>query len=99
MRREWVLSFGAVLFAFLSAQHHNLMMLLFAFGLSNFGMSLMTKIPLVRDAMLIMSLAITAMIAYRISRPGRPPAMRVTGVCSILLTLGIAGWSFLRFGL
>jgi hypothetical protein len=62
-------------------------------------MSLMTKMPLVRDAMLVMSLTIAAMIAYQISRPGRPAAMRVTGALSILLTLGIAGWSLLRFGL
>lgn len=99
MQREWTLSLGAVLFALLGSQHHNLMMLLFAFGLSNVGMSLMTKMPLVRDAMLIMSFMMAAMIAYQISRPGRPTAMRVTGALSILLTLGIAGWSLLRFGL
>ena len=34
MRREWLLEIGAVGLAFLGAQHHNLMMLLFAVGLS-----------------------------------------------------------------
>ena len=72
--------------------------MLFAFGLSNFGMSLMTKLPLVRDVMLTMSLAIAAVIAYQISRPRRPMAVRVTGALSIVLTLGLAGWSFLRIG-
>jgi hypothetical protein len=99
MRRYWMLSLGGVVLAFLGTQHHNLMMLLFAFGLSNVGMSLMTKMPLVRDAMLTMSLAIAAVIAYQISRPQRPMGTRITGAFSILLTLGIAGWSFLRFGL
>ena len=98
MRREWLLSLGGVVLAFLGTQHHNLMMLLFAFGLSNFGMSLMTKLPLVRDVMLTMSLAIAAVIAYQISRPRRPMAVRVTGALSIVLTLGLAGWSFLRIG-
>ena len=99
MRQEWLMSLGAVVLAFLGTQHHNLMMLLFAVGLSNAGMSLMTQLPLVRDAMLAMSLLMAAVIAYRISRPRRPTAMRVTGALSILCTLGIAGWSVLHFGL
>jgi hypothetical protein len=99
VRREWLLSLGAVVLAFLGTQHHNLMMVLFAFGLGNVGMSLMTKLPLVRDGMLVMSLAIAVVIAYQISRPGHPTAMRVTGALSILLTLGLAGWSLLHFGL
>ena len=99
MRREWLLSACAVLLAFLGAQHHNLMMLLFAVGLGNAGMSLMTTLPVVRDAMLVMSLVMSAVIAYQISRPNRPTAMRVTGALSILVTLGIAGWSLLHLGL
>jgi hypothetical protein len=99
MRREWLLSMGAVVLAFAGAQHHNLMMLLLAAGLGNAGMSMMTAMPLVRDAMLTMSVAMAAMIAYRISRPGRPAAMRIAGALSIVFTLGIAGWSILQFGL
>ena len=99
MRREWLLSLGAVLLAFIGSQHHNLMMLLFAVGLSNAGMSMMTGMPLIRDAMLAMSVVMAVMIAYQISRPGRPAAMRVTGALSIAFTLGIAGWSILQFGL
>jgi hypothetical protein len=96
---RWLLSLGAVLLAFLATQHHNLMMLLFAAGLSDAGMSLMAKLPLVRDVMLGMSLVMVAMIGYQISRPSRPTAMRVTGTLSILITLGLAGWSVLHFGL
>ena len=99
MRREWLFSFGAVVLAFLGTQHHNLMMLLFAVGLGNAGMSLMTQLPLIRDVMLAMSLAMAAVIAYQLSRPGRPTAIRVTGTLSILFTLGLAGCSILRFGL
>jgi hypothetical protein len=99
MRREWLLAFGAVALAFLGSQHHNLMMLLFALGLGNVGMSLMTEMPLVRTVMLTVSLVMVAVIAYQISRPSRPLAMRLTGALSILFTLGIVGWSVMRFGL
>ena len=99
MRREWLLEIGAVGLAFLGAQHHNLMMLLFAVGLGNAGMSLMTQMPLIREAMLAISLLMAAVIAYQISRPNRPTAMRITGTLSILFTLGLAGWSVLHFGL
>jgi phosphoglycerol transferase MdoB-like AlkP superfamily enzyme len=98
MRRGWMLSLGAVLLAFLGTQHHNLMMLLLAFGLGNAGMSLMTELPLIRDVMLGMSLVMVAMVGYQISRPSRPTAMRVTGTLSIIITLGLAGWSVLHFG-
>lgn len=99
MRRQWLLSIGAVVLAFLSSQHHNLMMMLFALGLGNAGMSAMTEVPLIRDAMLGMSLLMVAAVGYQISKPNRPMAMRVTGALSILFTLGIAGWSVLRIGL
>lgn len=94
-----MLSVGAVALAFLASQHHNLMMVLFALGLGNMGMSFMTQMPLVRDVMLALSIAMIVVIAYQISRSGRPMAMRITGALSILFTLGIVGWSILRFGL
>jgi len=94
-----MLSLSGVALAFLGTQHHNLMMLLFAVGLSDVGMGLMAKMPLLRDTMLAMSLAIAAVIAYQISRPGRPTAMRITGTLTILLSLGLAGWSMFHFGL
>ncbi len=60
---------------------------------------MMTKLPLVRDAMLTVSLGISALIAYQISLPHRPLSVRVTGALSIVLTVGLAGWSLLRFGM
>ena len=72
---------------------------LFALGLGSAGMNLMTEMPLVRLLMLAMSLVMVAAIAYQISRPRCPFAMRLTGSLSILLTLAIVGWSVLRFGL
>jgi hypothetical protein len=98
VRREWLLSLGAVALAFLGSQHHNLMMVLLALGLGDAGMSLMTEMPAVRDAMLLLSLVMIAVIGYQISRPNRPMAMRLTGGLSILFTLGILAWSALRFG-
>lgn len=99
MRRGRMLSFGTVLLAFLGTQHHNLMMLLFAVGLGSGGMTFMTTFPLIREVMLGMSLVMAAVIGFEISRPLRPAAMRVTGTVSILITLGLAGWSILHFGL
>ena len=99
MRREWLLSIGAVVLAFLGAQHHNIMMLFFMLGLGDASMSAMTAVPLVRSVMLVLSLLMAAMVGYQISRPNRPTAMRVTGALSILFTLGIAGWSVMHFGL
>ena len=100
MRREWILSLGAVLLAFLGTQHHNLMMVLFAVGLGQAGMSLMTKLPLVRDAMLGMSLLMVAAIGYQISRPSRPKAMRITGDASPFSSRSVSpDGQFLHFGL
>jgi hypothetical protein len=45
------------------------------------------------------SLVMVAAVGYQIFRPNRPMAMRVTGVLSILFTVGLAGRSILRFGL
>ena len=99
MRRKWLLSLGAVALAVLGAQHHNLMMAALAVGLGTGGMSLMAEMPIVRDAMLAMSVVMVAVIGWQITRPKRPAAVRVIGTLSIVLTLAIAGWTFLRFGL
>jgi hypothetical protein len=98
MRREWLLSVGAVALAFMGTQHHNLMMLLFAVGLGNAGMSVMTEFPRIREVMLVMSLAMAAMIAFQISRPRRPMPMRVAGTLSIAFTLGLTAWTILNLG-
>src|SRR4051812_3173298 len=98
MRREWLLSAGAVALAFLGPQHHNLMMAPFRIGLGNAGMSLMGSMPILRELMIAMSLVMAAIIAFQITRPKRPMAMRVAGLLSILLTLGLAGWSVWHFG-
>lgn len=99
MRRKWPVSLAAVTLAFLGSQHHTLMMLLFALGLGNVGVGMVTEMPVLRTVMLAVSLLMVAIISYQISRPSRPLTMRITGVVSILFTLGIVGWSILRFGL
>jgi hypothetical protein len=92
-------SIGAVVLAFLASQHHNLHMLLLAFGMGEAAMHFMTAMPAVRDAMLGMSLAMVGVIAYQIRDSRRPASTRIMGVISILVTLGLLAWSVARFGL
>ena len=92
-------SIGAVALAFLASQHHNLHMLLLTFGLGEAAMHFMSAVPLVRDAMLGMSLAMVGVIAYQIRDSRRPALTRVMGVISIIVTLGLGAWSVARFGL
>lgn len=92
-------SIAAVALAFLASQHHNLLMLLLALGLGDAAMRFMKMAPLVRDAMLGMSLAMIAVIAHQIRDSGRPRATRVMGAISIVATLGLSAWSLTRFGL
>lgn len=93
-----VAAIGAPLLAFLASQHHTIMMGLFAFGLSDTAMSFMTAAPLVRDAMLGMSLAMVAVVAWQIKDRRRPRPMRVAGALSIVVTLALAAWSIIQFG-
>jgi hypothetical protein len=99
MRRDWLASIAAMMLAFLASQHHNLHMLLFSIGLGGAGMSFMTAFPLLRRAMLLMSLAMIAVIGYQMRDAKRPRSMRITGAISIVVTLGLAGWSIMQFGL
>ncbi len=92
-------SIGAVLLAFLASQHHTLHMLLLAAGLGGAGTSLMTTVPLLRRAMLLMSLIIAGGLAYRIRDAGCPRSMRILNGVSTLLTIGIVVWSVAEFGL
>ncbi len=89
---------GAVGLAFLASQHHNVMMLLLAFGLSGAAMSFMTVAPIVRDLMLGLSLVMIAVIAWQIRDAGRPRSMRIMGAVSIAATLVLSIWSIGRFG-
>ncbi len=99
MRKEPVLSIGALLLAFLASQHHALHMLLLAAGLGGASASTMTAVPLVRRAMVVMSLAMVAVMAYQMRDARRPKSVRVMNAVSILGTLGLVAWSILQFGL
>ena len=90
---------AAVVLAFLASQHHTIMMSLYAFGLGNTAISFMTAAPLVRDAMLGMSLVMIAVVAWQIKDKRRPRSMRVTGAVSIVATLALAAYSIFHFGL
>ena len=99
MRREWFVSIGAIILAFLSSQHHNLMLLLMATGLSGAQMSFMTAVPVVRRAMLLLSLAIVAVLGYQMWDTKRPRSVRIMATISIIVTVGLAVWSIIKFGL
>jgi hypothetical protein len=49
--------------------------------------------------MLLLSLAMVAVIGYRMRNAKRPRSMRITGAISIIITVGLAAWSVLRSGL
>jgi hypothetical protein len=98
MRSEGITSFGAILLAFLATQHHNLHMLLIAIGIGGAGMGFMTMFPVVRQIMLLMSLAMVGLMVYRACDSRRPTSMRILNVVSVLVTLGLAGWSVSQFG-
>lgn len=99
MRREPTLSIGALILAFLASQHHALHMLVLAIGLGGASASTMTAVPLVRRAMVVMSLAMVAVMAYQMRDARRPKSVRVMNAVSILGTLGLVAWSILQFGL
>lgn len=98
-RREWLLSVGSAGLAFLAGQHHAVMMVVLAIGLGDAAAGAMTAAPVVRRAMLGMSLLMAAVIGWRMLGPRRPRAMRVMGAVSIAATLGLAAWTVARFGL
>jgi hypothetical protein len=99
MQKNRLLSIGAVVLAFLASQHHTLHMLTLVFGLGGAGASFMTTAPWLRRAMLLMSLVMTAVIAWQIRSADRPRSFRISGAVSIALTLGLVGWSIMQFGL
>ena len=99
IRKQGVTSFGAVLLAFLATQHHNLHMLLFAIGMGGAGTSFMTAFPVVRQIMLMMSLAMVGLMLYWAHDSRRPRLMRIVNIVSIVVTLGLVGWSVSQFGI
>lgn len=97
-RSTGVTSVAAVLLAFLASQHHTLHMLLFAVGIGGAGASFMTMFPLVRRAMLLMSLAMVALMVYRALDARSSTAMRLVNAVSVLVTLSLVAWSVAQFG-
>lgn len=99
MQKDRILSFGAILLAFLASQHHMLHMLLLAAGLGGASASFMTAVPLVRRAMLAMSLVMVVVMIYQMRDAKRPKSVRILSAVSIVITLGLVAWSIVQFGL
>ncbi|MBE0615191.1 MAG: hypothetical protein IH604_16075 [Burkholderiales bacterium] len=74
-------------------------MLLIAVGIGGAGMGFMTMFPLVRQIMLLMSLAMVGLMVYRARDSRRPTSMRILNGVSVLVTLGLMGWTVSQFGL
>jgi hypothetical protein len=98
-RREGLTAVGSMLLAFLASQHHTLHMLLFTLGMGSAGMGFMNQFPVLRRAMLLMSLMMTGWTVYRLWRRQRPTGMRIFGALSAALSLALIGWSVYQFGL
>lgn len=99
MQRERVFSIGAMVLAFLASQHHALHMLLLAAGLGGASATLMTAVPLVRRAMLVMALVMVVVMVYQMRNAKRSKSVRLMNAVSIVVTLGLVAWSVMQFGL
>ncbi len=97
-RSTGVTSVAAVLLAFLASQHHSLHMLLLTVGIGGAGASFMTMFPLVRRVMLLMSLAMVVLMAYRAISARYSSAMRLLNAGSVVVTLVLVVWSVWQFG-
>ena len=99
VQRERVLSIGAMVLAFVASQHHALHMLLFAAGVGGASATLLTAVPLVRRAMLVMALVMVVVMIYQMRNAKRPKSVRLMNAVSIVVTLGLVAWSVMQFGL
>lgn len=96
--KEWVTSVASAVLATIASQHHLLHMLLLGVGVGGAGAGFMTAFPLLRRGMLLMSLAMTGWTVYQLRRRQRPPAMRLLGGLSAVLSLGLVIWSVIQSG-
>lgn len=97
MRRGAATSLVAIVLAVLATQHHNLHMLLIGAGLGAAGMTLLSN-PVVRHAMLAMSLVAVGVTIYQFWYHQRELPARILGSASVLVTLGLLAWSVGQFG-
>lgn len=98
MKRDGVTSVGGAVLALLASQHHNLHMLIMAFGLGGAGMTFMQAYPGIRRVMLLMSVGMVVINVASLRRRSTAPAMRGIVVLFTALTLGLVAWSILQFG-
>ncbi len=92
-------SLAAWAFAVLAGQHHLLHLLLVSFGLGGAGAGAMTTVPLVRRAMLLLALVLSAMTMVRLRRRPAARGARLVGAASILVTFGLIARSVILYGL
>lgn len=98
MKREGVTSMGGALLALLASQHHNLHMLIMAFGLGGAGMTFMQAYPGIRRVMLLMSAVMVGVNIISLRRRPQTPRMRTLVLVFTVLTVVLVVWSVLQFG-
>ncbi len=99
MRREGLTSVGGAVLALLASQHHNLHMLILAFGLGGAGMTFMQAYPGIRRVMLLLSVGTVALNVVSLRRTSMTAAMRALVGGFTLLTAALIAWSLLQFGI
>lgn len=91
--RSWLAATGAFLTAFLASSHHWLHMLLLSLGVGA-GFSALLFDPAARRAMLVLSLAMTALVSWWMwRRPHRALAERLALAASIAISLGLVAYA------
>lgn len=98
-RKAQVTAVGSVIVAFLASQHHLIHMLILLVTFGTAGMSFMSAFPLLRRAMVLMSLLMMGVTLWQMWRWRRKRLMTVFGGISVALTLGLIIWSVAQFGL
>lgn len=97
-RRSALAAIGAFLAAFVASSHHWLHMLLLSLGVG-VGFSALLFDPLARRAMLVASVAMTALVAWWAwRRPHRALAERLALLASIAISLGLVAYTVLVHG-
>lgn len=97
-RNEGVTSAASMVLAFVGSQHHTIHMLLLAAGVGTAGVGFLTN-TYIRAFMLTMAVAMSGWTLYKVFRKRQPPAMRVLGTVSAVISLGLVLFSLVGGGL
>lgn len=96
--RSFLAAAGAFLAAFVASSHHWLHMLLLSLGVG-FGASALLFDPTIRRAMLVVSVIMTALVAWwMLRRPHRALATTLALGLSVAISLGLVVYTVVAHG-